>query len=589
MAGETEGHTGTTGTTLEIWRLIKGPLQRTRWWVVAIVLLGIVAALAETASVGLVLVLLSLIFGGGANTGQGDDNLLDRIASRLIEQLDGQIILAAMLLLSIIMLRLAIIALHGIVTSRLAAKVSDDMRREIFTACINMPFEELRRRSWGELYNVVEQHSYAVPEALDSICNIVQAATIVIIMGVLLIGISPVLALVAIVIWLLLNRALKAAALPVERAGIAGAAASRAMSEHLIRSLQAARTYRAFGLTQEQTDRFGAISGDVSRAQVRADLIGHLAEPASHVAALITVVLMAAVADASGIGHGATILAVGLLYRIQPYVAALEESRLILAERLQPLRLVHSVLGQKVAQSQGAEKPPSSYRSIRLQNVSFSYDRGTTPVLDNVSFDIPVGGWTLLQGESGAGKSTLVNIILSLLTPTSGEILVDGCSITSFDADQWRRQLAVCGQDIELFHGSVRENICLGRDSADGTCINEAIAVAEMEQMLAALPKGLETIIGEQGSMLSGGQKQRISIARAIVRRPQLLILDEATSALGVRSQASILARIAEAMTGRTVIIIGHNLPPLPPLAAIHEIGNPKRSARVEEPVCATA
>lgn len=550
--------------------VMRPTLRAARWTVLAVVALGGLAALAETASVGAVLLLLSVVFGQGGNEAADEmaTNLPDRITAALMERFNGDATLAATLLVGLILLRLALVGAHGIVTARLVARVSDHTRVRLFAACAALPILDARDRSWGELYTVVEQHSGAVSEALDAICNILQALTVIAIVGALLLTIAPLLALSALATLLALGRLHRMAERVAERAGHDIADAARTMSELLIRSFQAMRTYRVFGLTGAQVDAFRTASHRTARAQIRSDIMALLTDPLSQISALIAVLVMAITAQASGIAPATMLIAVGLLYRLQPYVAGAEAHRMVLAENLPSLRLVQAMLA--AAPPRAAAMPWPLAATIRFDRVSFTYPGATHPALSDLTLEIPARGWTLIDGPSGSGKSTLVNLLLALFPPDRGRILIGGTPLAQLCPDGWRQRIAVCGQDIELVRGTIRDNLLFGNPEASLHALEKAISVAGLEPLIERLPLGLETPIGEQGLTLSGGQQQRIAIARALVREPALLILDEATSALDRASQRAVISAIAKAMTERAVLVIGHHLEGLPPLAARH-------------------
>jgi ABC-type multidrug transport system fused ATPase/permease subunit len=196
---------------------------------------------------------------------------------------------------------------------------------------------------------------------------------------------------------------------------------------------------------------------------------------------------------------------------------------------------------------------------IALENVDYSYPSGKR-ALSGVSWVLPAGRTVALVGDSGSGKSTLVGLLLRFRAPGGGRITVDGVDYWSFTAQSWHRAVAVVEQEAFVFHDTLRANVALGAPAATDDAVRRALEVAQMSDVVAALPHGLDTVIGERGSTLSGGQRQRLALARALVREPDLLILDEATSALDPLSEAQLQRALAQARARRTVLVVAHRL-----------------------------
>ncbi len=202
-------------------------------------------------------------------------------------------------------------------------------------------------------------------------------------------------------------------------------------------------------------------------------------------------------------------------------------------------------------------KPPRLQHEIRLRNVSFSHPG--KQVLDDVTFTIPVGAITVLTGPSGAGKTTVIDLITGLIRPDSGRITINGDALENIDLKAWRRMIGYVPQELILLSGTVRDNIRLGMDVSDDD-IWHALELAGAARFVRELPEGLDTDLGERGVKLSGGQRQRLSLARALARRPELLILDEVTSALDPETERALVERVARLARreGITVIAITH-------------------------------
>ncbi|OHV76851.1 ABC transporter ATP-binding protein [Rhizobium sp. LCM 4573] len=196
---------------------------------------------------------------------------------------------------------------------------------------------------------------------------------------------------------------------------------------------------------------------------------------------------------------------------------------------------------------------------IVYENVSFGYTP-EKPILLDIDLNIHAGETIAFVGPSGAGKTTICSLLPRFYEILDGRITIDGIDIRKMTQRSLRQQIGIVQQDVFLFAGTIRENIAYGRLAASEADILEAARRAHLEDMLAALPEGLDTVIGERGVKLSGGQKQRVAIARMFLKNPPILILDEATSALDTETERAIQRSLAELAEGRTTLIIAHRL-----------------------------
>ena len=196
---------------------------------------------------------------------------------------------------------------------------------------------------------------------------------------------------------------------------------------------------------------------------------------------------------------------------------------------------------------------------VRFDNVAFGYEPERI-ILKGVSLDVPAGTSLAVVGPSGAGKSTLARLLYRFYDPTSGAIMIDGQDIAGVQQSSLRAAIGIVPQDTVLFNDTIGYNIGYGREGADDAAIEQAARGAAIDQFIAALPQGYESMVGERGLKLSGGEKQRVAIARTLLKDPPILILDEATSALDSRTEEAIQSTLNAAARGRTTIIIAHRL-----------------------------
>lgn len=197
---------------------------------------------------------------------------------------------------------------------------------------------------------------------------------------------------------------------------------------------------------------------------------------------------------------------------------------------------------------------------ITFEDVSFAYAGGTRPALNTLSFAIKAGETVALVGRSGAGKTTVVSLLFRFFEPQSGTIMLDGRDLSAYNSDLLRSMMTVVSQDTYLFHGTVAENLRLGKSDATSQELQQAAQAANAHDFITALPQGYDTIIGERGLKLSGGERQRIAIARALLKDAPILILDEATSAVDAANEAEIQQSLERLTMNRTTLVIAHRL-----------------------------
>ena len=221
------------------------------------------------------------------------------------------------------------------------------------------------------------------------------------------------------------------------------------------------------------------------------------------------------------------------------------------------------LLEEDIECNDGKEALKSVEGEFDFKNVRFAYNNIDKPVLHELNLHVDKGQTIALVGESGAGKSTILNLVIGFNFATDGVVTIDGHDMRDIDLRSYRKHLAVVPQTSILFSGTIRDNITYGIDDFDEESLNKVVDAANLRDLIDSLPDGLDTVVGEHGGKLSGGQRQRVSIARALMRNPEVIVLDEATSALDSISEKLIQEALNNLTKDRTTFIVAHRLSPI--------------------------
>lgn len=217
------------------------------------------------------------------------------------------------------------------------------------------------------------------------------------------------------------------------------------------------------------------------------------------------------------------------------------------------------LISDKVENNQGQITVEKIQGHFLFENVSFSYEADKN-IIDDLNLEIKAGETIALVGESGSGKTTVINLVIGFITPTKGRILLDGVDMTELNLQSVRKHMAVVPQNSVLLSGTIRDNIIYGAEDVADELLDKILLMTNLKDVIDKLPNGIYSDVGEDGGMLSGGQRQRISIARALIRKPKVIVMDEATSALDVVSEKKIQDTLVKMQKNRTTFIVAHRL-----------------------------
>ena len=334
-------------------------------------------------------------------------------------------------------------------------------------------------------------------------------------------------------------------------------------------NLSGNRVIRAFSKQKNEKKRIDDSTEDLAKTSIRVSILSALLSPVTYIitnAAIILIIWFGAqnVNAGNGMLSGDIIALVN--YMTQILLAMIVVANLVVlltkasasAARLnevfetQPSVCESTTENIEISESESTPK-------IEFDNVNFTYGTGDDE-LEDISFKIKRGQTVGLIGGTGCGKSTLVNLIPRFYDATQGTVSVDGRNVKDYPFLQLRSQIGIVPQQSILFKGTIRDNITYGIENVSEEQLQEVVKAANLTDLIESLPKGLDTMVGEHGGKLSGGQRQRISIARALIRNPQVIVLDEATSALDSISEKLIQEALNNLTKGRTTFIVAHRL-----------------------------
>ena len=330
-------------------------------------------------------------------------------------------------------------------------------------------------------------------------------------------------------------------------------------------SLSGIKVIKSYNATDYVKQKFYEISADLARLTLSMARRQQLASPMSEflgITAVGVVLIFGGTLVASGtLDPGGFIAFVAIFSQITRPMRTFIDQFANINQGIAAGERIFSVIDTKpeIEDKPDARELTGLKDKIEFRNVHFSYD-GSREVIDGISFEIRRGQTVALVGPSGGGKSTLSELLPRFYDPTSGEILIDGISLRDYTQESIRAHMSVVAQDTILFNDTIENNIAMGRRGASHEEIVEAAKVANADAFIRECPEGYDTNIGDRGVKLSGGQRQRLSIARAVLKNPDILILDEATSALDTESEKLVQDALNKLLKGRTSVVIAHRL-----------------------------
>ena len=337
------------------------------------------------------------------------------------------------------------------------------------------------------------------------------------------------------------------------------------MVSTLDESLAGVKVIKSYNATQYIKEKFYTISADLARLTLSMARKQQLASPMSEFLGIsavgVVLVFGGALVTKGALDLGGFIAFVAIFSQITRPVRAFVDQFANINQGIAAGERIFSVIDAlpEIVDKPSAQQLTEFREGIRFEDIHFSYEEGKE-VIGGISFEIRKGETVALVGPSGGGKSTLSELIPRFYDVASGNIFIDGVSIRDYSQESLRAHMSIVAQDTILFNDTIASNIAMGRPSASQEEIEAAAKVANAHDFIMESSEGYQTNIGDRGSKLSGGQRQRLSIARAVLKNPDILILDEATSALDTESEKLVQEALTKLLVGRTSVVIAHRL-----------------------------
>ncbi len=458
-------------------------------------------------------------------------------------------------------------AVCAVVRNRFASKVSQtigkELRRDMYHNVSLLSMENIDRLRPASIITRITNDVAQVQEFINGIMRIMVKAPITCIGAVALIMVqtprqAPVMAAVLLVVsgLVLANMGIGYPRFGTVQRRIDG------LNGVAREFLSSVRVVKAFRAEEEETEKFAEASLALARANTAALRTMAVFSPLINLTVNFGIVLLLWISgDGEGREIGRLMASVNYMTQVLFAVTMIANTLNTAVRAAASAERIKEVLDERPAQEL-PERPlrPRIVGDIRFEQVSFAYGGAGKEALHDMDIHIRSGETIGIIGATGSGKSTLVNLVPRFYDVTAGRILIDGCDVTQIDPAHLRAAIGVVPQKALLFTGTIRENLRWGREDAGEEELQAAARTACAEEFIKGSGQGYDTLLGQGGVNLSGGQKQRLSIARALVRSPQILILDDCTSALDAQTEAQVLSGLRSAVDRMTVLLVSQRI-----------------------------
>lgn len=451
-----------------------------------------------------------------------------------------------------------------IASNSLATSVMHDIRKDIYERLVDLPIFYYKRNRTGEILSrLLNDIGIIETFFMNIVVELLAQPITVVAIVTIMITISPKISLYFFSIAPIIGLVLGGIGALVQRLSMSVQKNISSVTSHIQETIYGIEVIKGFGVEQDIKAKF-SVANDKYLASTKKELkVRFLGTPSSEflgAMGVVIILVLGAVSVKSGaISAGQIVQFIILAAVLSEPLSRSTDVAMVLRKLAPAAERVFEVIDSTENEDFTKPKMENIRGSIQFENVVFGYDRDT-PVLKGVDLTINEGETIAVVGGSGAGKSTLASLIPAFYEPDEGAVKIDGKDIRAFSAMSIRRQMSLVTQENILFSGTIEENIRLSSSEATKEAVYEAARLAHAHEFISRFADGYQTMLGDKGTRLSGGEKQRIALARAVLRKPRILVLDEATSSLDAESEKLIQQAMLGILGKQTTIIIAHKL-----------------------------
>lgn len=553
---EREEKTGTFAT-------LRGTFGGYRRHLFLLAVLGVFGAVLEGIGVNAIIPLFSFLLG---DTTLASADFITNAIRQSFEFFDVTFSFRSLLVFiaALFLTRAVVITLFTYIRARIAASFMFREMNLLLTNTLQAKWGFLSKQKAGHLQNTLFWDVRQSTSLLDAVAQFIQSSTGFVIYFFVALSISSKVTLITLAVGAVMLFVLRPLVQKTRILGEEKSSLEKSFANYLIEHISGLKVVKASGVGQKVAGAGRAILEPLRAVYIKSAIMHSLGSAVIQPFSIIFVLILFAFAYKMPSFNLAAFAAVMyLIQKIFVYLQSTQSSLHSIADFIpfasNILKFKNSLQENKDEVVEDKKRPFVYEKSLSFRNVSFSYQSGN-PVLSHISFSISKNSFLGIMGPSGGGKTSIVDLILRLFLPDQGTILLDDTPIHEIKMDEWRQRIGYVSQDIFLMNTSIRDNIRFYDEAMTDEVIYDAARKAHIYDHVMSLEKGFDTVVGEHGLMLSVGQRQRVVIARALARKPEILILDEATSALDSESELAIKETIEEIRKTMTLVVIAHRV-----------------------------